>query len=88
MQVFFTVVYHFFPETSYPFPNRGELLTQGEELPQQLRSGLRAPPAPAGSSREARSPHGARYGVAATNRAIRSRVAVSRVVGASGGAAP
>ena len=29
-QVFFTVVYHFYPETSYPFPNRGELLTQGE----------------------------------------------------------
>ena len=29
-QVFFTVVWHFFPETSYPFPNRGELLTQGE----------------------------------------------------------
>lgn len=29
-QVFFTVVYHFFPETSYPFPNRGELLTEGE----------------------------------------------------------
>jgi hypothetical protein len=25
-QVFFSVVYHFFPETSYPFPNRGELL--------------------------------------------------------------
>lgn len=31
MEVFFTVVYHFFPETSYPFPNRGELLTQGED---------------------------------------------------------
>lgn len=30
-QVFFTVVYHFFPETSYPFPNRGELLTQGDD---------------------------------------------------------
>jgi hypothetical protein len=29
-QVFFSVVYHFYPETSYPFPNRGELLTQGE----------------------------------------------------------
>ncbi|HJV09526.1 MAG TPA: hypothetical protein VJ653_07585 [Acidimicrobiales bacterium] len=29
-QVFFSVVYHFFPETSYPFPNRGELLSQGE----------------------------------------------------------
>lgn len=29
-QVFFTVVYHFSGETSYPFPNRGELLTQGE----------------------------------------------------------
>jgi hypothetical protein len=29
-QVFFSVVYHFFGETSYPFPNRGELLTQGE----------------------------------------------------------
>jgi hypothetical protein len=25
-QVYFSVVYHFFPETSYPFPNRGELL--------------------------------------------------------------
>jgi hypothetical protein len=29
-QVFFSVVHHFYPETSYPFPNRGELLTQGE----------------------------------------------------------
>lgn len=29
-QVFVTVVYHLFGETSYPFPNRGELLTQGE----------------------------------------------------------
>lgn len=29
-QVFVTVVYHFSGETSYPFPNRGELLTQGE----------------------------------------------------------
>jgi hypothetical protein len=27
--VFLSVVYHFYPETSYPFPNRGELLTQG-----------------------------------------------------------
>jgi hypothetical protein len=30
-QVFLSVNYHFFPETSYPFPNRGELLTQGED---------------------------------------------------------
>jgi len=30
-QVFFSVVYHFFPETSYPFPTRGELLTQGDD---------------------------------------------------------
>ncbi|MFN2503180.1 MAG: hypothetical protein ABR540_02915 [Acidimicrobiales bacterium] len=29
-QVFFTVVYHAFGETSYPFPNVGELRTQGE----------------------------------------------------------
>ena len=29
-QVFVTVVYHLFGETSYPFPNRGEYLTQGE----------------------------------------------------------
>jgi hypothetical protein len=29
-QVFVTVVYHFFGQTSYPFPNRGELLTQGD----------------------------------------------------------
>ena len=30
-QVFVTVVYHFSGETSYPFPNRGEYLTQGED---------------------------------------------------------
>jgi hypothetical protein len=30
VQVFFSVVYHAYGETSYPFPNRGELLTQGE----------------------------------------------------------
>lgn len=30
-QVFFSVVYHFYSETSYPFPNRGELLTQGDD---------------------------------------------------------
>jgi len=30
-QVFVTVVYHFYGETSYPFPNRGEYLTQGED---------------------------------------------------------
>jgi hypothetical protein len=29
-QVFFSVVYHAFGETAYPFPNRGELLTQGD----------------------------------------------------------
>lgn len=29
-QVFFSIVYQFYGETSYPFPNRGELLTQGE----------------------------------------------------------
>lgn len=29
-QVFFTVVYHFFGQTSYPFPNLGEYLTQGD----------------------------------------------------------
>jgi hypothetical protein len=30
-QVFVTVVYHLFGETSYPFPNLGEQLTQGED---------------------------------------------------------
>ena len=30
-QAFFSVVYHFYGETSYPFPNRGELLTQGDD---------------------------------------------------------
>jgi hypothetical protein len=30
-QVFFSVVYHAYGETSYPFPNRGELLTQGAD---------------------------------------------------------
>lgn len=29
-QVFVTVVYHFFGQTSYPFPNLGESLTQGD----------------------------------------------------------
>lgn len=29
-QVFFTVVYHFSGSTAYPFPNRGEYLTQGD----------------------------------------------------------
>jgi hypothetical protein len=29
-QVFVTVVYHLFGQTSYPFPNLGEYLTQGE----------------------------------------------------------
>jgi hypothetical protein len=29
-QVFVTVVYHFLGETSYPFPNLGEYLTQGD----------------------------------------------------------
>lgn len=29
-QVFFTVVYHFFGEAPYPFPNLGEYQTQGE----------------------------------------------------------
>ena len=29
-QVFFTVVYHFFGEAPYPFPNLGEFLTQGD----------------------------------------------------------
>lgn len=29
-QVFFTVVYHFYGEAPYPFPNRGEFVTQGE----------------------------------------------------------
>lgn len=29
-QVFFSIVYQFYGETSYPFPNRGELLTQGQ----------------------------------------------------------
>jgi hypothetical protein len=30
-QVFFSVVYHFDGRTSHPFPNRGELFTQGGE---------------------------------------------------------
>jgi hypothetical protein len=29
-QAFLSVVYHFAPGSTYPFPNRGELLTQGE----------------------------------------------------------
>ena len=29
-QVFVTVIYHFYGQTSYPFPNLGEYLTQGE----------------------------------------------------------
>ena len=30
-QVFFSIVYHFSGQASYPFPNRGELLTQGDQ---------------------------------------------------------